>query len=162
MLGVAYFKSVVACDLKVDWNMFDEMSNRKVMEILLQSSESNMTCVVLLQELRRETDDKTALASNIRVFGKDLFECLFGLKDLRGLQADDGSCMEEPGSGYTFSKKAILGSSCKLPVRLELVSVMMSQHPKSSSLILEAMNSFIYNCSPYERRTFEPNLALVT
>ncbi|GJX41342.1 hypothetical protein Tco_0256332 [Tanacetum coccineum] len=63
-------------------------------------------------------------------------------------------------SGYTFSKKAILGSSCKLPVRLELVSVMMSQHPKSSSLILEAMNSFIYNCSPYERRTFEPNLAL--
>nr|GEU68097.1 hypothetical protein [Tanacetum cinerariifolium] len=27
-------------------------------------------------------------------------------------------------SGYTFSKKVILGSSCKLLVRLELVSVM--------------------------------------
>ncbi|GJS80143.1 hypothetical protein Tco_0730024 [Tanacetum coccineum] len=130
--------------------------------------------------------------------------CVNGCLINTDTKADDGSFMEEPGSGtgeglnnsslllqslpqqnqpaqgqtshvelqkhavpqtqpgYTFSKKAILGSSCKPPVRLELVSVMMSQHPKSSSLMLEAMNSFIHNCSPYERRTFEPKLAPVS
>ncbi|GJZ11973.1 hypothetical protein Tco_0546732 [Tanacetum coccineum] len=114
-IQVANALSRTACDLKVDWNMFDEISKKKVMAILLQetiakaieekistpSSESNMTCVILLQELGLETDDKTELAGNIRVFASAIKKCVPLCDGKRAcfVQADDGSFMEEPGSG---------------------------------------------------------------